>query len=196
MKVCRYLFIAILSLALTSTLAFAAVPSPEGNTVTGYDSNNRPIGIVLIPVEKSLEDWMISNWTQYVKDTYGDDYIGEHLITGDLIYTGIANGPVNIILNVSGIKAGDTIIIAHRLADGSIEYITVIATEDGVLRFTLNTLDPTISIFRVVKKGAVVTPGKLPKTGDAGTMLPAALLLVTSLSAITLLGRAYRKDSK
>lgn len=181
--------IAVMATALSLSGVALALPSPMGSSVVGTSANVEKVEIKSISATK--EKALVQAANDYIGAHYGSAYAADTLLSVNLVVTRKDDQPATISLNVAGVKLGDTILIVHEKASGSLEIVPGKVLANGVVEFTLSSFSP-ISIIRV-SLGDAVAARTLPKTGDSAAAAPMALLLAACIAALAACAKALKK---
>lgn len=184
-----------IALVLVMVLSFSsialAVGSPTGSSITGTSDNVEEVKIVALSSSKDKE--LSDAADTYVASQFGNGYTATPLLSMDLdvVMKAGQSGPVDITLNVAGVRTGDIILVAHEKADGTVEFITAVVVANGVIKFTMTSFSP-ISIIRVAAAGAAST-GTMYKTGDTTSAVTMVLLIAACGAVMFACSKALRK---
>ena len=91
-----------------------------------------------------------------------------------------------IAISVAGIKAGDTVVVAHLTSEGVWENVPVTNVADGVVYAKFTSLSPVFVASVASTENAAVTS---PKTADAGMNMAALLVAAVAVSGAVLYAR-------
>lgn len=115
-----------------------------------------------------------------LKTVLGDKFTGTASVIATFDLQGTAG---EVELNVTGIKAGDSVVVLHWV-DGDMtkapEVLSATAS-DGAIKFTTSSLSP----FAIVKLASADGSAASPKTGEA-TMAVVALMLLSAAGIVVL----------
>ena len=91
-----------------------------------------------------------------------------------------------IAISVAGIKAGDTVVVAHLTSEGVWENVPVTNVVDGVVYAKFTSLSPVFVASVASTENTAVTS---PKTADAGMNMAVLLVAVVTVSGAVLYAR-------
>lgn len=91
-----------------------------------------------------------------------------------------------IAISVAGIKAGDTVVVAHLTSEGVWENVPVTNVADGVVYAKFTSLSPVFIASVASTENTAVTS---PKTADAGMNMAVLLVAVVAVSGAVLYAR-------
>lgn len=95
-----------------------------------------------------------------------------------------------IVANAAGVKAGDTIYVLFRGADGKVKLLKAVA-KDGQIAFTA----PGAGDFMIVRVIPVGGAATVPSTGDSNRLMKLVLVGVAAISVMTLAGVAIKRSN-
>lgn len=190
-----------------SVTAFAATSASTASvmvTTPGVLQTSTGHIITLNEVDDTTAVNMNTAAAAYVVNTFGPTAQVQTLMLKDVAKPeGYVQGtPISFSWNVSGVAAGDTVLIVHYGPNG-MEYVMPNSVRNGVVEFTLTSLSPVsivkvsaAPVMAVTPEGAAeaVTTGlTLPKTGEADMMAFPAMLAVLAGGVMAAAAKSYKK---
>ena len=109
--------------------------------------------------------------------------------TNELTATDLSNP---IAISVAGIKAGDTVVVAHLTSAGVWENVPVTNVADGVVYAKFTSLSP-VFVASVADTNAAATS---PKTADAGMNMAMILVVVIAATGAVVYARRRMNYTK
>ena len=177
-KIIALILVAIMVLSF-STVAFAAA-SPTGGTVTG-GGTKKPVAIAAPSAEGKAA--LEAALDEQLKGKLAE---GE---TAAIVASFSAEAAGKVEANASGVKAGDTVYVLFRSADGKIRLIKGTAAKDGVVTFNA----PGAGDFAIVLvSGGAAT---VPSTGDSNRMMKLVFAGIAAIMVMTVAGVAIKRTN-
>jgi LPXTG-motif cell wall-anchored protein len=194
MKAKKFFVVAlVMAILAVPTFAFAATsptvdskPAAEivvGEVALDMADNPNLTNVQIVALTPEVEVAVL----EAVTEVLGEAATGTVLETFDLSFDG--SGPVTV--QVSGVSPSDTIVVVHTKDDGTVAVYPARVLADGKIEFTPDGNSP-FAIVRVTSGTVVPTATTtvttvvypigmylLPQTGEASSVLPMALLLVS-----------------
>lgn len=200
------LVVALLTVALAG-FAQAAVPSPEGWTIRAASGNVKVKQLEAAPIKsETAHKELVKAASDYAAKKYADDpeldggYDIIELVAADINIVITGNEPGEVEMKIAGANLGDRVFAVVRYPNGKTEVLEGIVVSNGVVKFKIKG-KCSIAVFKVVPKGQAVTVTgdigeiTLPATGDKSSLIPMAALLVTSVGALAIGVKLFKKSS-
>lgn len=182
--------VAVVTSAATTTsqgvVTSAAIATGDGAVLAFTDASGKKIDNVVLAIS-AASDEVISN---VLKGAVTGTAVNAAQVAAaiNIDVDGFTSGSATLPLKVNNVVKGEPVYGIHIKADGTVEYVPAVASENGVVIITLSSFSPVIIVKGQVPATAASTATTAtteaattsPKTGETA---PAALLLAAACLA-------------